>query len=100
MAKKFDGVVEAVHYQDGQIQTVRIFERRGAAFSDRLLLAREEFLERLKRGQKFVTGSRKEFLAGTFEIGQPVQIVKSNGNEFIATLAQADHDDLQPTPVY
>lgn len=100
MAKKYDGVIEAVHYQDGQIAMVRAFERRGAAFSDRLLLMREELLYRLKQGQKFVTGTRKEFLAGTFETGQPVQIVQSNGREFIATRAQADQDDLQPAPVF
>ncbi len=100
MAKKIDGVIEAVHYQDGQIAVVRAFERRGAAFSDRLLLARADLLERLKAGKKFVTGTRKEFMAGTFETGQPVQIVKSNGREFIATRAQVDQDDLQPAPVF
>jgi hypothetical protein len=40
MAKKFDGVIEAVRYKDGQIEVVRTFERRGAAFTDRLMLNR------------------------------------------------------------
>jgi hypothetical protein len=32
MAKKYDGVIEAVHYKNGQIVVVRAFERRGATF--------------------------------------------------------------------
>ncbi len=35
MAKKFDGVIEAVRYKNGQIAVVRAFERRGTTFSDR-----------------------------------------------------------------
>ena len=45
MAKKVDGVVEAVRYRDGQIEVVRAYERRGAAFSDRLLLTRKEWTQ-------------------------------------------------------
>ena len=68
MAKKFDGVIEAVRYKNGQIVVVRAFERRGAAFSDRVLVDRKELLERLKKGQKFVIGKRRELMAGTFEV--------------------------------
>ena len=71
MAKKFDGVIEAVHYKNGQIVTVRAYERRGAAFSDRVLIDRKELLERIKGGKQFVIGKRKEFMAGTFETGKP-----------------------------
>jgi hypothetical protein len=44
MAKKFDGVIEAVRYKNGQVEVVRAFERRGAAFSDRILIPRRELL--------------------------------------------------------
>ena len=50
MAKKFDGVIEAVRYKNGQIEVVRAFERRGATFTDRIMLKRDEFLKRLKKG--------------------------------------------------
>jgi hypothetical protein len=101
MAKKFDGVVEAVRFKNGQIEVVRAFERRGAAFSDRILIPRTEFLERLKRGQKFFVGRRKEFLAGTFEIqDKPVQIVNRDGQEIISTNSNADHDELERAPVF
>jgi len=100
MAQKIDGVIEAVHYKDGQIELVRAYERRGAAFSDRLLLTRQELLDYLKKGRRFVTGTRKEFMAGTFEVGQPVKIVTRDGKEFITTRADADHDTLEPAPVF
>ena len=100
MAKKFDGVIEAVHYQDGQIVMVRAFERRGAAFSDHVLIGRKELLERLKDGRKFIIGKRKELLAGTFEQGKPLQVVSRDGKEFISTRADADQDELEQVPVF
>ncbi len=100
MAKKFDGVIEAVRYKDGQIEEVRAFERRGAAFSDRVLIPREKLLERLKDGKKFVVGQRKEFLAGTFETGKPIQLVSRGGRELISTRSDAERDELEQAPVF
>jgi hypothetical protein len=101
MAKKFDGVIEAVRYKDGQIEVVRAFERRGAAFSDRIMVPRHELLERLKDGKKFVIGKRREFLAGTFDIqDKPLQVVDRGGQEIIATRADADRDELEQAPVF
>ncbi|MDP1779148.1 MAG: hypothetical protein Q8K73_02630, partial [Anaerolineales bacterium] len=50
MAKKIDGVIEAVRYKNGQITWVRAYERRGATFSDRVLLDRKTLLQRLQKG--------------------------------------------------
>ncbi len=101
MAKKFDGVIEAVRYKNGQITVIRAFERRGASFSDRVLLDRKEFLDRLKKGKKFVVGKRKELLASTFEVQErPVQVFQQNGREIISTRPEADHDELEQAPVF
>ena len=101
MAKKFDGVIEAVRYKNGQIEVVRAFERRGATFSDHIMVTRNELLERLKKGQKFVVGKRKEFLASTFDIqDKPVQVLDRNGKEIITTRADADHDELEQAPLF
>src|SRR5512139_3497948 len=100
MAKKFDGVIEAVRYKDGQIEEVRVFERRGSAFSDRILIPRQKLLERLKDGKKFVVGQRKEFFAGTFETGKPVQVVSHGGKEFISTRSDVERDELEQAPVF
>lgn len=100
MAKKVDGVIEAVHYKNGQIQAVRVYERRGATFSDRILLTRKELLERIKKGRQFVIGQRKPFLASTFEEGKLVQVVSRDGKEIISTRKEADHDELEQAPVF
>lgn len=100
MAKKYDGVIEAVRYKNGQIVLVRAFERRGAAFSDRVMLDRRELLEKLNDGKKFIVGKRKELLAGTFEEGKSVQVVSRDGKDFISTSAQTDRDELEQAPVF
>ena len=100
MAKKYDGVIEAVRYKNGQIVVVRAFERRGAAFSDRLMMDRKELLERLKDGRKFIVGKRKELLAGSFEEGKPVKVVSRDGKDFISTSDQSDRDELEQAPVF
>jgi uncharacterized protein YjhX (UPF0386 family) len=100
MAKKFDGVIEAVRYKNGQIVTVRAYERRGATFSDHVLIDRKDLLERVKSGKQFVTGSRKELMASTFEQGKPVKVVSRDGKEYISTRDGADHDELELVPVF
>lgn len=101
MAKKFDGVIEAVRYKNGQIAVVRAFERRGSSFSDRVLLDRKEFLERLKKGQTYLVGKRREFLASTFEVqDKPVQVLERDGREIISTRPDAGQDELEQAPVF
>ena len=100
MAKKFDGIIEAVHYKNGQIVTVRAYERRGATFSDCVLIERKDLLERIKSGKKFLTGVRKEYLASTFQEGKPVQIMNRDGKDFISTRAGADRDELEQVPMF
>lgn len=100
MAKKVDGVIEAVRYKNGHIVSVRAYERRGATYSDHVLLDRKDLLERIKNGKKFVTGTRKEFMASTFEQRKPVQVLSRDGKEFISTRNEADHDDLEQAPVF
>ena len=100
MAKKFDGIIEAVHYKNGQIVTVRAYERRGAAFSDRVLIDRKDFLELVKSGKQFMTGSRTEFMAGTFKEGKPVKVISRDGKDYISTRDGADRDELELVPVF
>ncbi len=100
MSKKPDGVIEAVHYKNGQIIVVRAYERRGATFSDWVLIERKTLLERLKKGAQYVIGSREELRASTFNLGQSIQLVKQDGHEWIATRLDAIQDALEGAPVF
>jgi len=102
MAKKFDGVIEAVRYNpNGQIALVRAYVLRGVTYSDRVLLDRDTLLERLNKGKKFITGQRKEFLASTFEFGKTVKAVSKDGVEYLTTREDTpDHDEFEGTPAF
>jgi hypothetical protein len=82
--KKFDGVIEAVRYSmDGLIDEVRVYERRGATWSDRIMLDRKKLVEQIKTGRRFMVGQRKPYLASTFELGQSIRLESTQGREFI-----------------
>jgi len=102
MAKpKFDGVVDAVHYSpEGQVAWVRAYQRRGPTFSDLTLVSRQELVERLKKGDRWVTGSRKPYLASTFEVFSPLRLVQVDGKEFLTlTENQPGRDCLDGLPI-
>ncbi len=98
--QKFDVVIEAVRYKNGKIELVRGYERRGATFTDRILMDRKTVLERIKDGKRFVTGQRKEFLASTFDVGKPVKVLDGEGKQVVTTLANAEHDELEGVPSF
>ncbi|MBM3152637.1 MAG: hypothetical protein FJZ96_10645 [Chloroflexi bacterium] len=91
----FDAVIEAVHFGTrGRIAAVRVYQRRGAAFSDRFLLERSALVEELKRGRRFVTGQRKPFLGSVFEAG-PQVVYHAGDRDVVATSDQdGDKDSL------
>ena len=102
MAQKYDGVIEAVHYApDGRLEWVRAYERRGPAFSDRVLLDRASLLARLKKGKKFLVGTRLAHMGSSFQVGAPVRVVKQAGEDFLVTRSGSrTGDDLEGIPVF
>ena len=100
MAKKIDGVIEAVRYKNGQIAMARIYEKRGATFSDRIIVDRKVLLERLQKGLQYVIGAREDLLASTFTVGKRVLLVKKDDREFLATHDNATNDLLEGAPVF
>jgi hypothetical protein len=103
MARKVDGVIEAVRYTaEGRLALVRVYERRGATYSDRLLLSRAELLLRLKAGKQYVTGERQRLLASTFKIVADLRLMGAAGAEVIVA-GQAEtgkYDHLQGAPLF
>jgi uncharacterized protein YjhX (UPF0386 family) len=98
--QKFDGVIEAVRYKNGKIELVRCYERRGATFTDRVLLDRKTLLERLKAGKRFVTGQRREYLGSTFEVGKPVHAAGRDAKQVVTTLSDSEQDELEGVPAF
>ena len=102
MAKiKLDGILEAAHYQtDGKLDWVRVYERRGSGFSDRLILSREAFIEQLKAGRRYYVGERIIYMGGQFNISQPVRLLQKSGNPVVAIGdTQPNSEELTGVPV-
>ncbi|MBM3125349.1 MAG: hypothetical protein FJZ87_09795 [Chloroflexi bacterium] len=100
MTGKIDGVIEAVRTKNGQILLARSYERRGAAFSDRIMLDRKSLVERLRAGKIFVVGERVVLHGGTFIFGAKVNLVKRGGQEWISTHPDASRDEIESAPVF
>jgi hypothetical protein len=101
MAKeKYDGVVEAVHYnREGQVEWVRAFERRGPTFSDQVLIDRNVLIERLKSGKNYMVGKRVPRLASTFDLSVPMRVMNVNGRDIlVAGNRQTEQDHLEGVP--
>jgi hypothetical protein len=95
---KFDGVIEAVRYaSNGRITLARLYERRGAVWTDHLLLDRKQLTERLKGGRHFVTGQRKPYCGGTFVTGSPVRL---DGQNIVTNGASVMQDELTGVPIF
>jgi len=102
MAKaKFDGIVEAVHYDpDGKVKWVRAYLRRGQTFSDIVLLNRQTLVDQLKSGKRIMAGRRIPLQASTFEVAKPLRLVQQNSRELLMTGdATANQDCLEGVPV-
>ncbi|MGZ6346032.1 MAG: hypothetical protein ACXWNC_00470 [Anaerolineales bacterium] len=90
-SRKVDGIIEAVRYTPGgKIAVVRMYERHGVVWSDRILIGRQELSERLKHGKRFVIGERKTYLGSMFDTGTPVHQL----DDLIITEGQAGGRDL------
>jgi hypothetical protein len=101
MAKnKLDGVVEAVHYKpNGEVDWVRAYVRHGAAWSDHVLLERDELIRRLNAGKKYVAGQRIAYHASTFEVASPIKLLQAGGREYLVTnQSHAERDFLNGIP--
>ena len=102
MAKiNYDGVLEAAHFKpDGQLDWVRVYERKGAVFSDRILLSRQAFVDQLKDGKRYVVGERILNMGGIFNVTQPVRLLKRDAKQVIVVgEIPTTQDDLAGVPV-
>jgi len=99
--QKIDGVVECVRYKpNGEVEWVRAYERRGATYSDHLLLMRETLIEKLKSGKKFMAGRRTSLMASTFNVTLPIRLFQTGEKEVLVTGdIQSNQDHLAGIPI-
>jgi hypothetical protein len=89
--QKIDGYIDAVRYTPaGKIAQVRVSERRGAVWSDHVLLERQELSARIKQGKRFASGERMILSGSVFKTGKMVCQV----NDLILTGDHAGTRDL------
>lgn len=100
--KNIDGVIEAVHYSaDGRVEMVRLYERRGAVFSDRVLLSRDDLVRRIRTRKVYVAGKRKPSLGASFDLGAPVCLAGPVGKEVLMSgSTSAGKDQLAGIPEF
>ncbi len=100
--KKFDGVIEEVHYAaDGQIEWVRAYERAGFVFTDMLTLDRATLINRIKDGARFFVGKRLALLGNEFELSEKVYLTGKEGSESVVVGdAKGDKDSLEGVPIF
>ena len=99
--KKYDGVIEAVHYDpEGRVDWVRAYLWRGMVFSDRILLDRQTLVEDLKAGKRYLVGERVQYQGATFETDEPLRILERNGDPILVVGDRgAEQDLLDGVPV-
>ncbi len=99
---KFDYLIEALHYSPyGELQNIRVFERRGPSFSDRLILSRAQLVDLMQAGKKVVAGKRQSYLASTFDVIDFVQLSGTKDTPVIVLGEEpASEDRLPGIPVY
>jgi len=98
---KYDGIIQAVRYNDqGQVDWVRAFLRRGPTWSDYMILDRATLINQMKSGKRFAAGKRIPQMASTFEITAPIRLSQVDGQEVLVSGdIQADQDRLDGIPL-
>jgi hypothetical protein len=99
--KAADGVVESVRYDaNGQVEWVRMYQRRGPTYSDWMLVKRPALIEMLKAGKKVFAGERVEYQASTFKTGPELHVIERGGKQVLVTgEALLEKDKLEGVPV-
>jgi len=102
LPKKFDGLVEAVRYSPDSrlLAEVRIYERRGSTWSDHIVITRDELVRRIKAGKIFVIGTRRLYLASTFEVHARIHLIEVDGKEILTSTSSPVRDDLIEAPLF
>ena len=101
--RKPDGVITSVRYEsDGRkLELIRLYERRGAIYGDLELLTREELVERMEAGKKYLIGQRQGNVPGSFATGETVELFETNDGSVLRTKGSDRFlDFLEGAPIF
>jgi hypothetical protein len=101
MTEKYDFMIEAIRMShSGQLEAARLYQRRGASYSDRIILTRPQLLEQLAAGKRIAAGSRQHRLASTFTVS--AEIIRYGKEKPVLCLAEetASADHLPGIPFF
>ncbi len=100
MAKRVDGIVEAVRYTpEGWIEFVRMFRRRGPTFSDWVLVSREQLVAELQDKKRYYTGAAVPLMGTTFTTEHPLKVVtREKQPHVLAGEESSETDALKGVP--
>jgi len=101
-SNKADLIIETVHHKhNGQIDFVRAYQKRGSAYSDCLLVKRQELVKMLAKGMKVVTGQRIHLMGNSFSGLIPVSLFTMDNKSLIMTVGStAGLKELAETPSF
>jgi hypothetical protein len=100
--KKVDGVIEGVKYGEGKhIDWVRVYQRRDMAYTDVIILPREELIKELESGKHYKTGQRIKYQGSSFETDLEVILNKVEDATYIqAGEVDQPEDHLEGVPIF
>jgi len=92
---KYDLVVEAVRYSPaGEIEKARLYERRGASYSDMVIRSRADLVKTLQAGKTVLAGKRQHQLASTFE---SIGMLRLSGSKETPVFVFGEDDAIKDT---
>ena len=93
--KELDLVIVAARYQsdDGFLSIAQGYERRGPVWGDVQIFTREELAEKINQRERVFTG-READIEGDFEVLEPVQVQRRNG-DFALYVGESSSDTDQ-----
>ncbi|NJN43499.1 MAG: hypothetical protein HC806_01325 [Anaerolineae bacterium] len=79
---------------------MRMYQRRGATYSDWMLVSRTDLIAMLKEGKRVFAGERVKFQATTFKTGPALRVLENRGKDVLVSgEVEADKDRLDGVPV-
>jgi hypothetical protein len=94
--RRLDTVIVSVRYRpdDGELTLARAYERRGAVWTDLVLLDRPAVVEHLRAGKRVVAGTLRS-LPGDFQVMGTIRLEPSGASGKLVIRARSNgRDDL------